>query len=222
MAAVREEERREAQVCHRRGAVSKRGDREELVPLGLVGRRHGRHGPAYEAVETFDEAVGLRVIWRRVNALHTVASGELVEVAVELGAVVGDHHRRDAVTTYGVVEESVSHGRRRLVFDGDHLRVVREAVDDCQDVLVSFRGGDVRGPEVNVYKEPRVVGEHRLAERRAGCERRLVGPTAHAVLDHALGRGVLTGPVKTTAQCCGKLSGANVAGVMHLECYVAL
>ena len=53
MAAVREEERREAQVRHRRGAVSKRGDRKEFVPLGLIGRRHGRHGPAHEAVETF-------------------------------------------------------------------------------------------------------------------------------------------------------------------------
>ena len=46
VAAVREEERRKAQVRHRRGAVSKRGDGEELVPLRLVGRIHGRHDPA--------------------------------------------------------------------------------------------------------------------------------------------------------------------------------
>ena len=54
-------------------------------------------------MEAFDKAIGLRVVRRRADALHAVATGKLVEVAVELGAVVRDNDSGNAVATYGAV-----------------------------------------------------------------------------------------------------------------------
>ena len=166
---------------------------------------------AHVAVQALDDAVRLRVVRGRADALDAVLAREHVEHSVELRAVVRDYDRRRAVAAEDVLEERVRHRLRALVHQWNHLGPVREAVNGREHVLVAGRRCQAGLPEIDVHVVPWPLARHGLAELGLRGEACLVRHAPHAPFHHVAGRAVLADPVEAAPQRAAQLGRADVA-----------